>query len=200
MNWFIFILFAYVFTVLEVGLETLISPRVDWLRETSPQFLIILLVFIGLNAPFRTALWAGLALGLIADLIAPVTVDLGDDMTLLTYLPGPRTLGYVGAVYFVLQLRGVVYRMSPLATGAATFSACIAMSLISIALWAMRGLPFTPGEPRQGWMPSDALAVGFLDAVYTMLAAMLIHGLFQLARPLWQFQTPAGPGRRVHKA
>lgn len=196
MNWYVFAGFAYLFTVLQVGLKTLITPRVGWLPEAYPEMLLILLVFICLNSPPRPALWAAFILGLIADLIQPITINNPAGLPELIALPGPHTLGYLAAGYVVLQMRGILYRISPLATGVAAFTACVAAGLISIALWSLRGLPFTPGEPRLAWLPSDALVLGFFNALYTLILAMILHGIFQLLTPIWRFRTPIGPSRR----
>ena len=98
MRWAVFAIFAYLTLVLDTSfLEVLAVGEL----QSKPSACGLLAAFICLSAPRMAAMWACLMLGLLLDLSDPLSLGDGDELHLI----GPRTLGYIGGGYLVLQLR-----------------------------------------------------------------------------------------------
>lgn len=184
MRWPVFALFAYVLLVLEHGLRTLFV-----IGHTSPSFLLILAVFIGLWAPPMTAAWAAMALGILADLGSPLQPA---GQSLDVALIGPIALGFVTASYVAVQLRGLVFRESSLAFGVMVFLAGIFAHLVTVAVLTVRGLPWFVAEPVAGWAAADQLVQRFLEVVYSAGVAIPMGYVLQRLHRVWGFPPVSG--------
>ena len=173
MNWLIFTLVAYFAYVVQAGLAPV------WMlgARTEPRLLLVLLVYIGLQASPVTVAFAALALGLLHD-IQGTGVD---------GLIGPWALGYLAASYALLQLRNLLFKDSVFTIAIMTLVAGVFAYLVSTALYSFRGVPFLLGQPAPGFSAANALFQGFLDLIYTAVFAVpLGYGLIR-TRKIWSF-------------
>jgi cell shape-determining protein MreD len=176
MNWPVFALFAYVAAALDLGLGSL--PVVG-----EASFILILAVFVGLNAPGSVVAWALLILGLLVDL-QPGPVH-------GAVLLGPGALGFLAGAYAVLQLRTLLFRESVMTLAVMVLAVGVFVQLVMVALLTMRGLPMI-AEPIAGWNAADQLAHRFMQLLYTAALSVPVGWVLIRSRPLWGF---AGKGR-----
>lgn len=186
MRWSLFLVATYLALALQTGLTAL--WRVD---ATTPNFLLILVVFVGLSAPLHTVAWAALAAGVLADLGRVVA---GHPV----WLVGPWCLGFLGAGYAAYQVRGLVFRQSAWAMAATTLFAGLLAYVTQIAVISLRGLPFVPGDPVPLWEGADQLVRGFLELLYTTVWALPLGKLLLWSERHWGFA--ASPGYRPRRA
>lgn len=197
MNWLTFAIATYLLLLLQVGLRGLFDFNITAIEGAEPNLLLILMVFIAMVAPLHTSLWAALILGLLADLEQRQALVVAGDEPMHAVLVGPWALAFIAAAYVVLQMRGVVYRNSPLAFALTVFIAGMGLYLVHIAVLSIRGLPFLPGEAVAGWSATQELVGAFLNLVYSALIALLLHLPLRSSERLWRFRIPTGPARRA---
>ena len=194
MRWPIFLIFAFVTLVLELGLKHLIyvGESTYWI---TPSFLLVLGAFLSMWAPSRHVLWAMLVLGLLVDL-QPPGIPVGDSVS-ATNIIGPFALGYLFAGYAALQIRGLMYRETPLAIAAMTFALGIFVNLVGVALLTFRGLPLPfLSDPIPGWSAADQLFHRFLELIYSAVLAVPLGFLLLRTYPIWGFDAVKGMGVR----
>lgn len=178
MNWLIFIISAYLLLALQEGLRTLLT-----IGDVSPNFILVLAVFVGMMAPGHVVPWALLALGVLMDL-QPGPVR---EATLI----GPAALGYLAGSYVVLQLRTMMFRESVLALGVLVLAVGVFVELVTVAVLTARGLSVLTGEPIAGWSAPDQLVHRFLALLYTAVLALPIGAVLFKTAPLWAFAVRA---------
>ncbi len=172
MRWPVFAFLAFLLLVLQEGLGTLWS-----VGGHSPSLLMVLMVFVSLWAPSLTGAYAALALGLLTDLSQPVyPAGQATDVALI----GPACLGYLTGAYVTQQLRGMVFRHSPLVIGVMVLIAGAFVHLVVLAILTARGLPWLAAQPVAGWHAADQLVARFFDLLYTagvgvVLGAVLVR-------------------------
>lgn len=191
MRWFVFLIFAFVLLVVEMGLRSLLRVNTS-AGEICPSFLLVLATFVALWAPSRIVPWAMLVIGLLADL-QPIPVV---DPVSVPSIIGPATLGYLLAGYAVLQVRTFLFRHSPLAVAISVVVAGIFLHLVIVAALTMRGLPL-PGFPGRldGWIIGDQLYRRFFDLLYTAALAVPLGWLLTRTLPAWGFEGTKTPWR-----
>lgn len=190
MRWPIFAIFAFAFLVIEDGLRTLMA-----IGFITPSLLLILMVFVGLWAPSTTGGWAAVILGALIDLTTPIyDVGLVHDVALI----GPACLGYLTGTYVTCQLRGMVFRDSPLAIAVLVVVAGMFVHLVTMAMLTIRGLPWPLGEPIPGWNAADQLVARFLNLLYTAVWAIPISFLLIRSKWLWAFNSPGTATGSTH--
>ena len=129
----------------------------------SPSLAGILAAFVSLNASRRAAWWGCFLMGLLVDLSSPQLV-----MGSLLFLPGPNTLGFALGSGTVTVMRSLLLRRSMLTVAAMTFVLLLAVSLIWVFIWSVRGIwldgsvPFSGSAlqelgKRMGWCLSSAV-------------------------------------------
>lgn len=180
MNWLVFAIVAYVLLVLQVGLRTLLG--LPGPEGVAPSFTLILLVYVGLMAPPRTAMWAALVLGVLVDAVQGPMHGV--------QVLGPTALGYVAGAVVILQLRGIVFRESVLTMAVTTFFVGIFVQLTMIAMYTFRGLGFIPAEAVPGWSVADELVAGFQMLLYTSAWAFVVGFVLLRLEPLFSFPKP----------
>ena len=130
---------------------------------TSPCLAGVLAAFISLNASRRAAWWGCFLMGLLVDLSSPQLV-----MGSLLFLPGPNTLGFALGSGTVTVMRSLLLRRSMLTVAAMTFVLLLAVSLIWVFIWSIRGIWLDGSVPwpetallelgkRIGWCLSSAV-------------------------------------------
>ncbi|MFI4862114.1 MAG: rod shape-determining protein MreD [Phycisphaerales bacterium JB063] len=174
MNWLIFTLFAYLAYILQAGL----APLWTLGTRTEPRLLLILLVYIAMQASPTTVAFAALALGALHDI----------RQTSVQGLLGPWTLGYLAAGYVLLQLRNLLFRDSVFTIAIMAVVAGIFAYLVSTALYALRGVSFLLSQPVAEFSAANAMFQGFFDLLYTAVIAMPIGYLLIKSHSIWDFQ------------
>lgn len=180
MNWVTFAIATYAAAVLDVGLANLWGLP-DGAGAT-PSMLLILGVFIAMAAPPMTVAWTTLILGLTMDLIALRA----EAQPIL----GPSALGMLTAGWGVLQLRGLLFRQSPLALAALTLIAAGLMHAVIILMLNLRGIPWLTGQPLENWSLADQLYHRFLDGLYSAIVAWPMGLVLFRLEPLFGLATP----------
>ena len=174
MNWLIFTLFAYVTYVLQAGL----APVWTLGERTEPRLLLILLVYIAMQASPTTVAFAALALGALHDI----------RQTSVPGLIGPWALGYLAAGYVLLQLRNLLFRDSVFTVAIMSLVAGVFAYLVSTALYALRGVSFLLGQPVAEFSAANAMFQGFFDLLYTAVVALPVGYLLIQSHKVWDFQ------------
>lgn len=176
MNWLTFSILAYVGYALQVVLAPLWA--INDLYQ--PMLLLILLVFIALQAPGMTVAWSAIVLGLLVDILAiqqPVTGVLG-----------PWALGFLAAGYALVQLRNLLFRDSMFTIAIMTFVAGIFALLVATTLHTLRqNVGLLGNDPVVGFSAADQLVRGFLTLLYTAAVAVPAGYLLLKMRTLWGF-------------
>ncbi|MDG2030346.1 MAG: hypothetical protein P8J45_05015 [Phycisphaerales bacterium] len=173
----VFILFLVFVVILDTSLMEMLR-----IGGTVPGLAGTLAVFLVLAAPRRNALWACLAIGLLLDFNVDALYD-GRPYHLI----GPYTLGFLFGANLILPLRSMVFSRNPLTFGLLTAFFLLAVSIVYLALWQIRG-------HYEGSMPvwGDGSAVSafgmlLLWAVYSGAIAIPMGWLLVRTTPLWGF-------------
>ena len=192
MRWPVFAIMGYLLLVLDTGLSTLLA-----VNGISPSLTLILLAFVALWANPMAAAWAALALGLAVDLNTPIqTAHLATDAVLI----GPAALAYLTGAYVTVQLRGMLFRDSPLAVAVLVLVAGAFVNLVIVAMLTLRGLPWPIAEPLHGWSAADQLVARFFGLLYTAAVAVPAGYLLIRTQGLWGFHPHLGKGPAHHQA
>lgn len=180
MNWLTFAILAYLGFALQVVLKPI------WpMQGHEPLVLLILLVYIGLQAPAMAVAWSAIILGLLADIMPYQEVEIG--------IIGPWAIGFLAAGYAMVQLRNLLFRDSMFTIGIMTLIAGIFALLVATMLQAFRGVPLFGNEPVEGFRAAEQLYRGFFTLLNTAVFAIPVgYGLLKM-RPLWGF---SGRGSR----
>ena len=182
MRWIPFLLLAWVFLSLEIGLRSAM-PFAE--AGTAPGFALILCVYAAFGATPQAARWAALLLGACVDLASPRLLEGGGVLTVL----GPNALGFLLAAQFTLVMRGVVFRKNPLALALMAALAAAECAVLVAAFLSLRAL-YDP----MVWAAGRELWHGLLSAVYTGLVALPLGAVLLALNPLLGFYS--GPARR----
>lgn len=179
MNWLTFAILTY----LAFALQALLMPI--WpMQGHEPMVLLILLVFIGLQAPSMAVAWSALVLGVLTDIILQEH-KVG--------LIGPWAIGFLAAGYAMVQLRNLLFRDSMFTVGIMTLIAGVFALLVATMLQAFRGVPMLGNEPVVGFKAAEQLYLGFFTLLNTAIVAIPVgYALLQM-RGLWGF---SGRGSR----
>ncbi len=179
MNWIVFALAAWVAFGLEIGLRPLLSPGQG---NIAPSFVIPLLVYVALWSPARTALWAGLVLGLAADLTSAIDLEPVGAATIV----GPRAIAYLLAAQLVVAARGVVIGRSPVTLVALSVVASLVAGIVVVAMFTIRGF-YDPIV----WSPGAQLGFRTLSALYTGVIALAMYLILTPLGGAFSFQHAA---------
>ena len=183
MRWPVFFLFVYLAMAFEQGLGNLLE-----IKRVNPSFLLIVGAFIAISAPPKAVVWSSLTLGLLSDLIHPLQLAGLADVTII----GPSCIGYLAGGYVAVQLRGLMFRDSPLTIGLMVVAMGTFAHLIIVVALTVRGLPFMPGDPVIGWHAADQLLRRFFILMYTAVLALPIGFALLRTDSLWGFPSVMG--------
>jgi rod shape-determining protein MreD len=165
MRWLSFFILAY----FALGLEAGLSRAIEW-RTASPDFVLLAVVFIALNAPRDTAMLAGFILGALHDLTGQGTLGL-------------YAFSYGMAAVFIISVQQAVNRRHPLAHFVLTgFAGLIVAIIVSLHGWIR--------PPAPGVHP-PAIPLFYSAAYSAILAPFVLAGL-QKIRGVFHFQTNRG--------
>ncbi len=177
MNWLVFVITSYLFLLLQMGLKPLLG--IPDAYGASPNFLLILAVFVGLSAQTKTVAWGMLTLGILANLIPGPEVS----GTIL----GPVALGYLAGAFAILQLRTLVFRESVISLAIMVFFVGIIIQLVTVMLYTGRGLPLFLNEPIPNWSAIDELFQRFWELLYSAVAAVPLGIILMQLQPSFKF-------------
>jgi len=171
MNWMVSSIALWIVMGLELGLRNGLA-----LGSTgaAPSFALIYLVYLGLSAPKRTALWGGLVIGLVLDLSR--ALPSADGLRVVTVI-GPLTVGGALAAYTTVQIRGVLNQRNPLTGPLVVVVAVFLAHLVAIAMLELRSWY----DPAVSIPALADLGRAALTAVYSAAVAL---ALGVIARPV----------------
>ena len=178
MNIGIFFLALFFCVSLDSGLMPVIS-----FFQLSPSTTATLVVFVALFAPRSTALWAGMAAGLLMDLSIPAAA--AGDQSLI--VPGPYAIGFLFGTQLVLLLRSMVFRRNPIAVGLLTTPFLIAVSLAWMAIWLVRGLDPESILPWSGGHAGTQILSRLGWALQSGVVGIAVGWLLLFSWPIWRF-------------
>lgn len=189
MRWPVFLVFAFVFIIIEMSLRELFVLRS--VGHITPSFMIVLMVYVAMFAPRVTALWAAWLMGLLVDLTHPL--EQGAEQ--VGPLIGAHALGYVFACFLVLQFRALLFRRRALTLALMTMMAFAAASLVVVFVYAIHG--WYPNDELV-WAerrPSVELTRRLGIAVYSGVLALVLSRVLGWTLPTWGFR--AGSQRQA---
>ena len=185
MRWQIYAVFAIAAVVLDTSLLQVLTIRT--VGDIRPVASIVVVTFVAMFAPRATALWAAWALGVLVDLCTDLPVRGGS----VAYLIGPHALGYVFAVYLILQVRAMVFRRRVMTLGMMTIVSAFAASLAVIAIYSVRRwYPEAPLEWTQ-YGPTGELLRRLGIALYSGLLAIPLGWILLGTAGMWGFGSRA---------
>jgi rod shape-determining protein MreD len=163
MRWVSFFILAYVVLGLQSGLAT----AMEW-KSATPNFVLIAVVFIAINAPRDAALLAAFILGLLYD------------MTTSQGILGLMALSYALSAAMILPIAKGLHRRHPAAHFALTLSVGIVVAII-VALheWI---------RPTTGAIRPSVLPL-FYSAIYSAILAPIFIWVLQKFAGVFRFQT-----------
>lgn len=174
MNWLTFAILTY----LAYALEIVLAPI--WpMQGHAPLVLLVLLVFVGLQASAMSVAWAAIVLGLLADLLPIQQSQVG--------VIGPWAIGFLAAGYALVQLRNLLFRDSMFTIGIMTLVAGVFALLVAVTLQAFRGIPMLGNEPVVGFKAAEQLYSGFFTLLNTAVFAIPMGYALLRTRPMWGF-------------
>lgn len=188
MNWVAFVLLVWLGAGLEVGLLGALEVG-PW--GIAPRPLLLVLTFVGLFAPRWHALWAGVVVGVVLDVLQVVGVS-GSERSVVVI--GPHALGCVLGVYAVLTARSLVFRDRVTTLAMLSFVVVVLVGLVSSFVMLVRSAYDVTEALPAGRM----LVVWVGSGLYTGLAAFPASVVFAVVRPLVGFDRRGGGGFRAH--
>ena len=159
MRWIVYFILAYIAIGLQVGL----APFLRY-NEGAPNFVLLAVIFIALNAPREPALLGAFMLGMLQDLMS-------------TQGLGVYAFSYGVAAMFTISTQEVVYREHPLTH----FTLGLVTGLITaVALVIHASVP---------WLHTGGpLKAPFISAILTAIAAPIVLGVLQRFRRAFAFK------------
>lgn len=134
MNWVVIAIMGWVALGLDTGLAGALELGHSGI---SPSFVVVLAVYVGLAAPPIQAVWTCLLLGLVVDLISPMSLHTpaGARATIV----GPYALGFVLMGQFLLAMRSMLMRQNPLTMALMAFAGFMIVHVFVSAAYTLRG-------------------------------------------------------------
>jgi rod shape-determining protein MreD len=170
-RWLSFFILAYVMLGLQIGLGSSMQ-----IHQTEPNLLLLVAVFIAINAPRDTALAACLLLGLLQDLLMP-----GKPLGLATF-----SYGVVGML--VINTQELVYGDHFLTH----FSLTLLAGLVVAVIYGLHGAiyPLIHRSLKIWARPPMGTMIG--GALYTAVVAPIVIFILQRMRRAFGFRSSRG--------
>jgi len=184
MNWFVFVIFAWLSVGLDTGLSEVFRP---FSLSIAPSFAHVLLVYVCVWAPHRTAFAAALIIGLAQDMISavPMSAEATQDVVVL----GPHALGAVLGAALIVNLRSVMIKKSAISMFVLTFFSVALLEIVVTASLSIRSIyPNGIYAPS----PSRTLMAGLGSALYSSVLAAVLVGPLGVLSGLFHFRS-TGP-------
>ena len=160
MRWLSFFIFAYIMLSLQSG----IARAMEW-HSAGPNFVLLAVVFISLNAPRDTALLACFMLGAMHDLTSQSTLGL------FAFIYGLVAI-------FIASIQQAVYRRHPITQ----FILVLLAGTLTAIILAIHGWIHPPGPGT----------TAFISAVYSAILAPFVLGGLQQIIGVFHFQSRRG--------
>jgi rod shape-determining protein MreD len=171
MRWLSFFILAYVMLGLQIGLGSSVQ-----IHQAQPNFLLLVAVFVAINAPRDIALSACLLLGLLQDLIMP-----GKPLGLAT-----ASFGVVGIL--IIKIQELVYGDHFLTH----FSLALLAGLVVAVIYGVHGAIYPLiHRSLKIWRP-PAMGAMIGGALYTAVLAPLVIFILQRMRRAFGFRSSRG--------
>lgn len=185
MRWQVFIVFAFIFLVLDSGFMNVLQVELPVVRTIAPNIVAMLAVFVCLFATRLSALSACLLLGVLMDLSLPAMAGPAGRSV---YIVGPHALGLLFAGYLILQMRTMVFRQRALTVGVLTALCVVMAGVVMTAIYVIRGW-YGEGVayPMHGSAFREVLRHMGIGLYSGLLAVPLGWALLQTT-PAWGFQ------------
>jgi len=182
MRWGVFIAATFLTLALEISVKPLFV--FSSYANIAPSFMIVLLVFLALQLPRMTLMWATLLLGMLMDLSQPENTPGGGQV----FLIGRHAIGYVVAAYLIVQMRAVVFRQRLITLVVFSGLAMLLVGVTRIVLLGVRGW-FGDSLVWAGGSALGELVIVLLVSVYSAIMAVPIGWLLLRTVPMWGFIT-----------
>jgi rod shape-determining protein MreD len=166
----------FILAYITLGLQAGIARAMQW-NAAEPNFVLLAVVFIALNAPRDTALLACFGLGAMQDLTSGGTMGL-------------FALSYGLVALFILAIQQAVYRKHPVTHFMVAMIAGILVAIIlAIHGWLRPpGAEILPDGQRLPAVHAPVLPL-FYTAIYSAILAPLILGGLQRISRVFRFQS-----------
>ncbi len=161
MRWLSYFILAYLMLGIQLGIGSFATYR-----GVSPDLLLIVVIFISLNAPRATALLGSFGIGFMQDLVS-------------LHPLGMYAFSYGLISLLVVMSAESVRRAHPVTHVAFTFCGCVLLGMLLIVHDYFR-----PVAPAGHVGPRVVLVL----VIYTTLLAPLVIGLLQLMDRLFAFE------------
>jgi rod shape-determining protein MreD len=178
MRWFTYAILAY----LAVGLQIGLAPYIAY-RGAAPNFVLLAVVFIAVNAPKDAALLGCFILGFLQDLVTQQQ-------------PGLFALSYGLVAMLIVSTQQVVYKDHPLTH----FSLALAAGLVTATILVVHGWVRPPAFRAtdvkiaiRAVRPSGTIEL--TRALYTALLAPIVLGVLRKTKTVFGFQSHRRRGR-----
>jgi rod shape-determining protein MreD len=156
MRWIVYFILAYIAVGLQVGL----APFLRY-NEGTPNFVLLAVIFISINAPREPALLGAFTLGLLQDLMS-------------TQGLGVYAFSYGLAAMFTISTQEIVYREHP---------------LTHLTLGLMTGLMTAVVLVVHAFFKAPApMKAPFISAILTAAAAPIVLGVLQKMKRVFAFK------------
>lgn len=187
MRWLVFFIFTFILLTLEVGLRSLWVLPIGPYRDAAPSLLLILGIFISINASAGVVITAMILLGSLCDLTQPIgKLEPLREIVLL----GPAALGYFLGGLLAMRLRLLVFRDSIITIVVMTFTVGLFIHLTTVLLIGARS--FLPTEPIPDWHIASQLMQRAMSVIYSAAIAVPLGMVLQRSRRSWQFYAARG--------
>lgn len=172
-NYLAMVITVYAALALEVTLGSAVS-----LGGLEPSLLLIVLVFVSIQATADRAMKVALVLGVLADLFHSPLAG--------AVIVGPMTLGFVVGAYAVTQLRNTLFRGSIVTLAAMVLAGGFFAELVSVTIWSLRGTRIA-GDAPEGWLPIAELGWRTLGVLYSALWSLAVGWVLLRFRGWYRF-------------
>lgn len=187
MRWLVFFIFTFVLLTLEVGLRPLWALPIGPYRDAAPSLLLILGIFISINASAGVVISAMLLLGSLCDLTQPIgKLEPVREIVLI----GPAALGFFLGGLLTLRLRTLVFRDSIITLVVMTFTVGLFIHLATVLIIGARA--WLPTDPIPDWHVASQLMQRAMGVIYSAVIAIPLGMLLKRSRRSWQFYASRG--------
>jgi rod shape-determining protein MreD len=178
MRWFIYLILAY----LAVAVQIALSPFVAY-HGAAPNLVLLVVIFIAVNAPKEAALLGCFAIGAMQDLVTQQP-------------PGLFAFSYGLVAMFVVATQQVVYKDHPLTHFAVALAGGILTGFVLLVhAWVRPAAPRAADE--RIILPAIRLAPTIIltGVLYTAILAPFLLGILQRMKGIFGFQSNRRKGR-----
>ena|SRR5579871_4415224 len=179
MRWFSYILLAYLAVALQIGL----APYIAY-GQAQPNFVLLAVVFIAVNAPRDAALLGCFILGFLQDLVTQQQ-------------PGLFAFSYGLVALLIVNTQQVVYKDHPLTHFSLTLAAGFLTAVIIILHDRLRPPPIKMVDGKALRAVRPGVTVELTRVLYTAILAPILLGVLRKSKGIFGFQNQRRNRMRV---